>query len=289
MSRRHFVRPQQALPCNGASILLLLREKQASNFQDLCKAFDIPEILKPRQRIMSWRKRVRLLEQRNIALAMTVDLIEKLEKLREAELIEYEPGANSRELISEKNISIHVTKNLEKTQVALGALLSDIAQLDSRSLVVQPSFETPQAQKNATDIFVLMSFDPELEKIYESHIAKVASDANLSISRADDFFSTGSVISDIWAGILGAKAIIADCSDRNPNVFYELGIAHTLGKSVTLITQRADDIPFDTQHLRHIHYESTPKGLKKLEGELRTTLLRSLEIQHAQRHRRPLF
>jgi hypothetical protein len=39
---------------------------------------------------------------------------------------------------------------------------------------------------------------------------------------------------DVWNSIYSSSIIIADCTGRNPNVFYELGIAHTLGKPVIL-------------------------------------------------------
>jgi hypothetical protein len=46
---------------------------------------------------------------------------------------------------------------------------------------------------------------------------------------------------------------------------YEIGIAHTLGKPVILITQFMDAIPFDLRAVRHIHYEYSPRGCKQLE------------------------
>ena len=66
-----------------------------------------------------------------------------------------------------------------------------------------------------------------------------------------------SIIDDICNSILGADVVVADCTGQNPNVFYELGIAHTLGKDVILLTQSIDDIPFDISHLRFIEYENT--------------------------------
>ena len=50
-----------------------------------------------------------------------------------------------------------------------------------------------------------------------------------------------------------SRIVICDFSERNPNVFYEVGIAHTLGKHVIPITQTPNDVPFDLQHPRYIH------------------------------------
>ena len=89
--------------------------------------------------------------------------------------------------------------------------------------------------------------------------------------RADDFY--GSVlIEDIWPGICRARIIIADITNRNPNVFYELGIAHTMGKDVVLITQKLEDVPADLRHHRFIVYENSVGGYAPFERALANTL-----------------
>ena len=62
--------------------------------------------------------------------------------------------------------------------------------------------------------------------------------------------------------------VVCDCSDRNPNVFYEIGIAHTLGKEVVLITQSKDDIPFDLRHIRYVQYLNNAEGRRALVTKL---------------------
>lgn len=62
--------------------------------------------------------------------------------------------------------------------------------------------------------------------------------------------------------------VICDCTGRNPNVFYEAGIAHTLGREVVLITQNPEDIPFDLRHLRHIRYLNNAQGRRALRASL---------------------
>jgi hypothetical protein len=62
--------------------------------------------------------------------------------------------------------------------------------------------------------------------------------------------------------------VICDCTGRNANVFYEAGIAHTLGKDVILITQNRSDIPFDLSHLRYIFYLDNNEGREKLSKDL---------------------
>ena len=79
-------------------------------------------------------------------------------------------------------------------------------------------------------------------------------------------------MADIWSAIKAAKIIIADCTGRNPNVFYEIGLAHAIGKKVVLITQSMDDIPFDLRQLRTIVYEYSPRGMKSFEDTLKRTI-----------------
>ena len=67
-------------------------------------------------------------------------------------------------------------------------------------------------------------------------------------------------------------SVVCDCSGRNPNVFYEAGIAHTLGREVILITQSEHDIPFDLRHLRHVRYLNNGEGLAALSGALQARM-----------------
>ena len=73
---------------------------------------------------------------------------------------------------------------------------------------------------------------------------------------------------DIWSGINVAKLVIADITGRNPNVLYELGITHTVGKPFVLLTQSAKDIPFDLNQFRHIIYEDNMEGYETLRSNL---------------------
>jgi hypothetical protein len=127
-------------------------------------------------------------------------------------------------------------------------------------------------KKYTYDLFVLMPFALNLKPVYDDHITKVAKTLNLSIARADDFFSQNSIMYEVWSAITQASILIADCTGKNPNVFYEIGIAHTIGKPVILITQNQDDVPFDLRYIRYIQYDYTPPGMIKFENILTTTI-----------------
>jgi predicted nucleotide-binding protein len=85
---------------------------------------------------------------------------------------------------------------------------------------------------------------------------------------------------DIFKAICEARIIIADMTRLNPNVMYELGMAHTLGKETILIYQkkRVIKFPFDLAHIRRVEYENSATGGKKLENELREVLRNILSM-----------
>ena len=65
--------------------------------------------------------------------------------------------------------------------------------------------------------------------------------------------------------------IIAELSDHNPNVFYEVGWAHALNRTTVLLARKGTSLPFDVSHINTISYTS----IKDLEEKL-TVRLRSL-------------
>jgi hypothetical protein len=66
--------------------------------------------------------------------------------------------------------------------------------------------------------------------------------------------------------------VICDCSGKNPNVFYEAGIAHAVGKEAILIAQSEDGVPFDLRHLRYIRYLPNNEGFVSLPASLQAKL-----------------
>lgn len=155
---------------------------------------------------------------------------------------------------------------------ALRLSLTQLAEYDETSVVCQPTFGRPERPAVKSEVFVLMPFDSDLLPIYDDHIKTVARELGLTVARADDLFTADSIVGDIWNAINACQVIVADCTGRNPNVFYEIGIAHTVGKPVILAAQTIDDIPFDLRHLRTIVYEFNPRGMQKFEGDLTSTL-----------------
>lgn len=112
-------------------------------------------------------------------------------------------------------------------------------------------------------VFVLMPFDSSFDDIYNYGIKQTANQCGYYCERVDEQTFEGSILSRIYNQIEKADLIIADLSNKNPNVFYETGYAHALNKNVILLTQNSDDIPFDLKHYPHVIYEQNIKKLSE--------------------------
>lgn len=119
-------------------------------------------------------------------------------------------------------------------------------------------------------IFVLMPFTPAFDDIYQLGIKPACTEAGAYCERVDEQIFEGTILQRIYNQIAKADIVVSDMTGRNPNVFYETGYAHALGKRVILLTQQADDIPFDLKHYAHIVYEGRITNLKtELEKRVR--------------------
>ena len=112
--------------------------------------------------------------------------------------------------------------------------------------------------------FVLMPFRSNFNRLHHGHIKPVLEKAGFEVLRADDIYTPSVIIEDIWEYINKARFIVADVTGRNPNVFYELGISHTLGKETVILTQNDNDVPFDLRHRRYFKYDDDENGWKSL-------------------------
>jgi len=208
------------------------------------------------------------------------DVHNALRGLQEAGLVELSPTADRKfpDPFGIDNVQVTLNPNWHLIQRSLGFSLKKLAEKRDDTIEVNPYFGPPAAMSSALDVFVVMPFDPKLRPIYEDHILRVARSLNLVAMRVDDFFTTNHVVSDVWRAIYFARVVIADCTERNPNVFYEIGVAHTIGRPVILITQNTNDVPFDLRHIRFIQYEYTPRGMADFELRMGSTLKTELQI-----------
>ncbi len=111
-------------------------------------------------------------------------------------------------------------------------------------------------------IFVLIPFGQDFDDIYKFGIKGAANEVGAYAERLDDQIFTEGMLDRIFNQISKADVIVADMTGRNPNVFYEVGYAHALGKIVLLLTQDSDDIPFDLKHRQHTVYSGSIDTLR---------------------------
>jgi hypothetical protein len=76
-------------------------------------------------------------------------------------------------------------------------------------------------------------------------------------------------VQDIWLSIRKARLVVAELSGRNPNVMYEIGLAHAIGKPIVFLTRNENDVPFDLRALRYVYYDpNNPFWGSDLKSEL---------------------
>jgi hypothetical protein len=197
----------------------------------------------------------------------TIYMIDVLEALESAGLV-------SREGQGEE-ATCKVSSSWARVQKTLSISLTELAARQAgQAMLVHPTFGLPRRLRKVSSIaFAIMPFASEMDSVY-AVIQEAALASGLEPSRADKVYSGTDVIlmHETWSALCAADVVIADCTGRNANVMYELGIAHTLGKPVLMISQSVADTPFDINHRRMIAYEASRLGLQRLGIELRKHL-----------------
>jgi hypothetical protein len=116
-------------------------------------------------------------------------------------------------------------------------------------------------------VFVLTPFHSDYWPTYEA-VASVCQSIGLKCLRGDEEHVTGDILQHILRLMSQARLIIANLDGRNPNVFYELGIAHALGKPVLPIASSPEDLPFDIRSTRILFWKTPQELGQKLRDEL---------------------
>ena len=78
----------------------------------------------------------------------------------------------------------------------------------------------------------------------------------------------GAFIKDILMQLNQADVVLADLTDMNPNVLYELGVRHTLRNRTILVSQTIENIPSDLKQYGVIKYDTTPKGVAEYKKKI---------------------
>ncbi len=128
-------------------------------------------------------------------------------------------------------------------------------------------FKLPREAHQEDLVAVMMPFDARYMDVYLA-LQEAVEAAGLRCQRVDDIWINPGIMDDVASLIWRARVVISDLSGKNPNVFYETGIAHALGREVLPITQSADDVPFDLRHLRYVNYLPNNEGLQGLKTQI---------------------
>lgn len=120
-------------------------------------------------------------------------------------------------------------------------------------------------------VFVLTPFNQAYDRDYAA-IKNAIQDLGFTCRRGDEEYRSGAILPYILQEIVRARVVIANISGRNPNVFYELGIAHALGKNVVIVARSDEAIPFDVAEKRVFVYDDE----HDLQAGIRNWLVHSL-------------
>jgi hypothetical protein len=120
--------------------------------------------------------------------------------------------------------------------------------------------------------FVVMQFAEPFNTFYREVIQKQAEAAGFEVFRIDEKAGPGIIFQDIQREIERAEIVVAEVTPANPNVFYELGYAHALGKPTILLAQRGAQLPFDIRSFRVVFHNDSIGGKSEVERDLKKHL-----------------
>ena len=128
-------------------------------------------------------------------------------------------------------------------------------------------FQLSENPINPSLVSIMMPFSARFDSVHQA-IRSAVEGEGYNLQRADNFWYHPHIMQDIIELICISQVVICDLSGKNANVFYEAGVAHTLGKEVILITQHMDDVPFDLHALRVITYLNNDEGCRRLAADV---------------------
>jgi len=110
--------------------------------------------------------------------------------------------------------------------------------------VIAPIGEKDSETRKRSDKVLAHVFVPALSDEYE-------------VTRADKISQPGMITSQILQALQDSDLVIADLSEHNPNVFYELAVRHAVEKPIIHVTDPKWKIPFDVAGFRTIEFDFT--------------------------------
>lgn len=164
-----------------------------------------------------------------------------------------------------------VLAKLDPQEQAKAAQEVDIAAKNKTRAKIKKVDISDEIDEDPSFAFVVMPFKEEMKPVFDN-IRFTVTKLGLDVMRADTIQASGRIMDQIWRSIGRAGIIIADITDSNPNVMFEVGIAMSLGKKMIMISQKKGAIPFDVAAFRIIFYENTLIGMDLLREQLENAL-----------------
>lgn len=131
----------------------------------------------------------------------------------------------------------------------------------NKFMYINPIFRDRDFKIDYDKVFIAMPFKyDEYNLIYNSYIKPILTKMNFEPVRVDEKTTSGDVMECVWKEINESAFVIADVSTANANVLYEIGIAHTLGKEVIILTDCTEEVPFDIRKNRYLNYKTDSEG-----------------------------
>jgi hypothetical protein len=138
-----------------------------------------------------------------------------------------------------------------------------------------------EASRDQQTCFIISPFGGYHDRYISDVFEPAVRDAGLRPTKASDLFRSTNIVDDIWEFIAGASVVLVDMSGRNPNAFYELGLAHAASKPAVLVTDDIDDVPFDLRLLRALVYDvNQPDWGDQLRSGIKAALLETVAAPH---------
>jgi hypothetical protein len=122
--------------------------------------------------------------------------------------------------------------------------------------------------------FTIMPFGGRFDIYYDDVYKPAIAEAGLRATRVDDLYRSSDIVGDIWRYTQEAYVVLADLTEKRPNVFYELGLAHALRKPAILIAESIEEVPFDLRALRILFRN---RDLPDWGSKLRQDIIRALQ------------
>lgn len=177
---------------------------------------------------------------------------------------------------SSKSLTSDRSNFLDVNHLIIDSSKGSAIELSPKSFFKSLGVDTDKLKVAEKTAFVLTPHHPDFDETY-GVIKETIQTLGFRVERGDDESANGSVLKHVLQKIAQAELVFANIDGRNPNVYYELGLAQCLGKRVFILTSEIDDVPFDLKGQRMIVWSTAE--------DIRLELTRQIARESIEKHR----